>query len=451
MIDRDDKHRSELVLQVHKKIRENDIKFCWLHFVDLNGILKSVGVRTTKIEDILNSGIAFDGSSITGFGRIEESDMVAVPDPSTFALIPWRSEEHGVARFICDIYTPNEQRYEGDPRYILQRASTHLQRQGLEYQCAPEMEFFWLKTGGEGVPIETDLRGYFDADPADENQLMRREVSLFAEEFPGLKIETLHHEVATSQHEIDITYGPAISIADACVTMKMLVKVVGARHGMIGTFIPKPFYGHNGSGMHIHQSMWKKGENVFFNDQDPQQISQALRYFIGGQLKYANEMCAILNSWPNSYKRLIPGFEAPTYIAYGFKNRSMLIRIPNFFNSPDAARCEIRSPDGAGNPYLQFAVLMMTGWEGINQKIVPPQPVELDAFHVSKEELAKLKVENLPQNFGEALDLLEQSSLMQKILGDSLFQDFLKIKREENKLYSAQITPWELKRYTAVL
>ncbi|MHA1917382.1 MAG: glutamine synthetase family protein, partial [Candidatus Ranarchaeia archaeon] len=404
MIDRYDKHRSEIVKQVIKKIRKNNIKFCWLHFVDLSGILKSVGVRTTKIEDILNSGISFDGSSITGFGRIEESDMVAVPDPTTFALIPWRSKEYGVARFICDIYNSNECRYEGDSRYILQRASSFLKKRGFEYQCAPEMEFFWLKSGGEGIPIGTDLRGYFDADPGDEDQLMRREVSLFAEKFPGLKVETLHHEVAASQHEIGIGYGPAVSIADACITMKMLVKTVGSRHQMIGTFIPKPFYGHNGSGMHIHQSIWNNGRNVFFDDKDKEQISQILRYFIGGQLKYSKEMSAILNSWPNSYKRLIPGFEAPTYIAYGFKNRSMLIRIPNFFNSPNAARCEIRSPDGAGNPYLQFAVLMMTGLEGIQQKISPPPPVELDVFHVSKEECSNLGVKNLPKNFGEALD-----------------------------------------------
>jgi glutamine synthetase len=445
-----DKQREELCSKVIKKIEEQNIKYIWLQFTDLNGILKSYGVRATEIPDFLEIGDGFDGSSITGFGRTEESDMVAVPDPSTFAIIPWRTTESNVARFICDIYTPDNKPYEGDPRYILKRAVKILSDAGLTFKCAPEMEFFWLKPSGEGAPRESDFRGYFDADPADENQLMRREVAQYCDAF-GIEVECMHHEVAKSQHEIDIKYGPVGEIADAAITLKSLVKVVGSRHGYVGTFLAKPFFGHNGSGMHVHQSLWKNNENIFYDANDPSRISQNLRNFIGGQLKYAKEFCAVTNSWPNSYKRLVPGYEAPTFVAWGFKNRSMMIRVPNFFSKKNAARCEIRCPDPSGNIYLQFAVLMMAGYEGIKNKITPPSPVELNIFHADKAEQDRLGVENMPRDFGDALDQFSKSKLMKEVLGEIAFNNYLEIKREEFKLYSAQISDWELKRYIPII
>ena len=450
MIDRNDKRRPELCQQVLKTIKEKEIKYVWLQFIDINGIPKSYGVRATEIDDFLESGDGFDGSSISGFGRIEESDMVAVPDPSTFAIIPWRSIDHATARFICDIYNPDETRAEQDPRYLLQKAMKLYEQEGLTFSCAPELEFFWLKATGEDAPKESDFRGYFDADPGDENQLMRREVAMYADHF-GIKVEALHHEVAKSQHEIDIKYGQVGEIADATVTMKTLVKVVGQKHGYVGTFLPKPFFGHNGSGMHVHQSVWKGSENMFYDQNDPKKISDFMKSFIAGQLKHAKDFCAITNSWPNSYKRLVPGYEAPNFIAWGFKNRSMLIRVPNFMNKKNAARCEIRCPDPAGNPYLQFAALMVAGLDGVKNKLKAPDPIEINVFHSGKSELDKMGVSNLPRDLGEALDNLEKSSLYRSFFGEKAFNNYLEIKREEFKLYSAQVSNWELSRYIPIL
>jgi glutamine synthetase len=450
MISRDDKKRPELCKEVLKKIADQNIKYVWLQFTDLNGIPKSYGVRASEIESFLEIGDGFDGSSITGFGRIEESDMVAIPDPSTFAVIPWRAADHNVGRFICDVFTPEDKPYEGDPRFILQKAIKKMSEAGLTYKCAPELEFFWLKPTGEATPKESDFRGYFDADPGDENQLMRREVAQYAESF-NIEVEAMHHEVAKSQHEIDIKYGSAADMADATITMKQLVKVVGTRHGYVGTFLAKPFVGHNGSGMHVHQSVWKNNENMMFDASDPNKISNTLRYFIGGQLKHAKAFCSITSSWPNSYKRLVPGYEAPTYVAWGFKNRSMMIRVPNFQGKKNAARCEIRCPDPSGNPYLQFAVLMMAGLDGIKNKIDPPAPVELNIFHVDKAEQERLGVENLPGDLGQALTNTENSKFIKEVLGEQAFHNYIEIKRQEFQLYSAQVSEWEIKRYTPIL
>jgi glutamine synthetase len=446
MIERDDPKRAELCKSVIQDMEKKKIEYVWLQFTDLNGIQKSYGVRASEIPDFFEIGDGFDGSSISGYGRIEESDMVAVPDPSTYAVIPWRAAEQSVARFICDVYTPEDKPYEGDCRYILKKTAKKLAADGFTFQCAPELEFFWLKPGGEGAPSETDFRGYFDADPADINQLMRREVGIFANAF-GIEVETIHHEVAKSQHEVDIKYGPSVDIADKIITMKSIVKVVGSRHGFIGTFLPKPFVGHNGSGMHVHQSLWKGGENQFYDESDPTKISQTLRYWIGGQLKHAKSFCAVTNSWPNSYKRLVPGYEAPTFIAWGFKNRSMMIRVPNFMAKKKAARCEIRCPDPAGNIYLQLASLMAAGYDGIKNKIEPPAPVELNIFHCDKKEQDRLGVENLPRDLWAALECMENSKLMKEMMGEVAFENYINIKKEEFTLYSAQVSDWELKRY----
>jgi glutamine synthetase len=451
MIDLKDPNRNELVQNVLKEIKTQNIQFCQLHFLDINGILKSFGIRSSRIEDILATGEGFDGSSINGYGRLEESDMVAIPDPSTFAVIPWRTDETAVARFICDIYNPNETRYAGDPRYILQKEIKNAADMGYTMNAAPELEFFLLKEDGGNVPSSSDVRGYFDLDTGDMDQKIRREIAIVAENFPSINVETVHHEVARSQHEIDIRYAEVGDIADACFTMKMIVKAVAAKYGFIATFMPKPWAGHNGSGMHVHQSLWKDGKNTCYDANDPNKISQTFKYYIGGQLKYAAEMTAILNSWPNSYKRLVPGFEAPTYIAWGMKNRSMLIRVPNFFNKEKAARCEIRSPDPAGNIYLQLAALLRTGMEGIKNKIDPGEPVELNVFRMSKVDKKAMGIKELPESLGQALHLLRHSEIMKSLLGEVAYKSFMDSKIQENLKYNMQVSEWELNRYSKVL
>ena len=453
MIDLNDPKRAEMVENVLKTIADEDIKFCWLQFLSIEGMLKSVGINSNRIEDILATGEGFDGSSINGFGLLEESDMVAIPDPSTFAIIPWRKGEDSVARFLCDIYNPDGTRYEGDPRYILQRAIKKAKDMEFTMYAAPELEFVFLKKDGKKIPQATDIRGYFDADPADLDQNLRSKIARYAEKFPNIQVETVHHEVARSQHEIDIRYDDVGDIADACITVKMIVKVVAAQNGFIGTFMPKPWSGHNGSGMHIHMSLWNKErtKNLFYDGDHETKISDLLRYWIGGQLKYAADMTSVLNSWPNSYKRLVPGYEAPTYIAWGFKNRSMLIRVPNFFDKSKAARCEIRSPDPAGNIYLQMAVLLSAGLHGIENKIDPGEPNEVNVFRLSAKEKKKMGINILPESLGQSLHLLRHSELMQEVLGPVAYDAYLTAKTKENERYNKQVSEWELKRYAEVL
>ena len=453
MIDRKDKKRPELVENVLKTVKKNDIMGAWLQFIDVDGIVKSVEVNSNRLDEVLESGASFDGSSIDGYGVLQESDMVAVPDPSTFALVPWRSAENAVARFLCDIYLPDETRYEGDPRYILQKTVKKGVDQGYTMRAAPELEFFILRENGQNLPGATDMRGYFDSDPTDESHLLKRDIAMYAEKFPGVCVETVHHEVARSQHEIDIKYAEPVVISDACITVKQVVKVVAARRGFIATFMPKPWSGHNGSGMHVHMSLWDpKGKtNMFYDANAPNGISKLMRYWIGGQLKHAKEMTAILNSWPNSYKRLVPGYEAPTYIAWGFKNRSMLIRVPNFFGKSKAARCEIRSPDPAGNIYLQMAALLTAGLEGVKHRIDPPSPVELNVFKIKEEERKRMGVDNLPESLGQALHVFRESKLMKDMMGPDAYRAFTDSKAEENMAYNMQVSEWELQRYSRVL
>lgn len=440
--------------QILTILKEKKIKFCLLQFLSIEGTLKSIGINSSRIEDVFYSGEGFDGSSITGFGRLEESDMVAVPDPTTFAIIPWEDMDKQDARFICDIFNPDGTRFEGDPRYILQSIVEKGNAMGFQMKAAPELEFFVLKKGeGQVMPQATDYRGYFSADPANEDHSIRREIALYAEAFPFLAVETVHHEVARSQHEIGIKYQDILKIADSCMTMKMIVKATAARHGYIATFMPKPWAGHNGSGMHVHQSLWdiKTGKNLFYDAEDPNKISEILRWFIGGQLRHAHSMTALLNSWPNSYKRLVPGYEAPTLIAWGFKNRSMLIRVPNFFEKESAARCEIRSPDAAGNIYLVLAALLNAGLDGITVKIEPPAPVEVNLFHISKADRQKMGVEELPESLGEALSHMRHSTFTREMLGEIAYRAFAESRKKENDRYNTQVSDWELTRYSESL
>jgi glutamine synthetase len=364
-------------------------------------------------------------------------------------VLPWRPKEKSSCRLICDIYTPQNKRFEGDPRYILERAIAKCNKAGYNYICAPEQEFFIVKENDSQLPTPIDMAGYFDYHPGDLTDDIRRDICDTAEQF-GIEIEISHHEVALGQNEIDFKYDEALVTADRTITMRMITKVTAAMSGYIATYMPKPFSGINGSGMHTHQSLWSKDmkDNMFYSDDAGKgYLSDLAMNFIGGQLANGRKMSAILASWPNSYKRLVPGYEAPVYLAWAHKNRSPLIRVPNFGGRKGAARCEIRCPDPAGNPYLQFAVLLATGLDGIQKKIDPGDPVELNVYHMSYEERAAKNIVSLPESLKEALDELESSELMRETLGETAFENFLKEKRKEWDLYRVQVTEWEVNRY----
>jgi glutamine synthetase len=437
------------VTDVVKQIQEQDLKFVRLQFTDINGIIKNLAVSSKNIETIFENGQSFDGSSITGYRAIEESDMVLMPDPTTFAVLPWRPKEKASCRLICDIYTPQNKRFDGDPRYVLERAIEKCNKAGYNFICAPEQEFFIVKENGGDLPTPIDMAGYFDYHPGDLTDDIRRDIADTAEAF-GIEIEISHHEVALGQNEIDFKYDEALVTADRTITMRMITKVVAAMSGYIATYMPKPFGGINGSGMHTHMSLWSKDmkDNLFYSpDAGKGYLSDLAMNFIGGQLANGRKMCAVLASWPNSYKRLVPGYEAPVYLAWAHKNRSPLIRVPNFGGRKGAARCEIRCPDPAGNPYLQFAVLLATGLDGIQKKIDPGDPVELNVYHMSHEERAARHIVSLPESLKEAVDELESSDLMRETLGETAFTNFIKEKRKEWDLYRVQVTEWEVNRY----
>ncbi len=445
-IDYNDKNRFEICKKVVDEIKQKNIKFIRLQFTDINGILKSVSLSAREIEHVLEYGQGFDGSSITGFGAIEESDLTLIPDPTTFTIVPWREKSKASGRFLCDIYNPDGTRYEGDPRYCLQKAIKRAENLGFKMYCAPELEFFVLQDSLEPQPM--DMGGYFSLSPGDVTEDLRREICDMAENL-GINIEMAHHEVALGQNEIDFKYSEVLETADRTVTLKMLIKTIASLNGFIATFMPKPFMGINGSGMHIHQSLWNfNNENVFYSpEKERNYLSDTALHWIGGQLKFGREICAILASWPNSYKRLIPGYEAPVYIAWGFRNRSPLIRVPDFGGRPKAARVEIRCPDPAGNPYLQFAILLHAGLEGIEKKIEPPEPTDLNVYDLNYDQRKELGIISLPESLSEALNEMKKSSLVKKALGDQLYKNFLKIKFEEWDEYRIQVTKWEINRY----
>ena len=447
MIDKNDPGRKKICEKVIETVKELDVKFIYLQFTDIHGIIKSFEVSSKRIEDFIQDGESFDGSSVTGYGAIEESDRIAVPDPTTFATLPWRKERK-VARFICDIYNPGGERYEGDPRYILQRTVKKAEEHGYTFFCAPELEFFILKKdAGKEVFSLTDMRGYFDYDPYDIDEQIRFKIAEYCDKM-GIEIEALHHEVAYGQHEVDFKYGKSVETADHTITLKTIIKTVAAQNNMIATFMPKPFVGINGSGMHVHQSLWKDGKNIFYDESDSDFISITMKKFIAGQLKHAKAMCAVLSSWPNSYKRLIPGYEAPVYIAWGFRNRSPLIRVPEFQGKPSAARCEIRSPDPASSPYLTFAVLLATGLHGIlSDDIEIPEPTDRNVYHFSSKDLEKSRIESLPESLRQALGEFKQSELMKEVFGEEPFKNFYYAKLEEFDAYRTNVSEWERDRY----
>ncbi len=436
--------------RVHGRIEKEGIEFILLWFTDIEGHLKSFAVTPSEIEAALDDGMGFDGSSITGFNAIEESDMVAIPDPETFQLMPWKEGETKVARMICDIVTPDGKPYEGDPRYVLRRALDRMASLGFDtFNVGPELEYFLFR---DDKGTETlDEGGYFAMTTLDAASELRQE-TVRALEGMGIPIEYVHHEVGPSQHEIDMRFSDALAMADHTVTYRLIVKEIAKKSGYHATFMPKPIFGENGSGMHTHQSLFNEGRNAFFDGDDEWNLSAVGKAFIAGQLRHARELSAVFAQWVNSYKRLVPGYEAPVYVAWSRRNRSALIRIPLYKpGAEQATRAEIRCPDPACNPYLTFAALLHAGLEGIEQGYELPDPMETNLYHLTAEQRKERGIVSLPETLGEAVDELAGSELVRKALGPHIFDRYVELKRAEWDEYRVQLTEWELKKYLSVL
>jgi len=435
---------------VLKMAKEHDVKFIRLWFTDILGILKSFAITVEELEGALEQGMGFDGSSIQGFARIDESDMVAMPDPETFQLLPWRPRvHHAVARIFCDIQRPGGELFEGDPRYVLKRNLKRTADMGYTFYVGPELEYFYFQDSKGTVGL--DEGGYFDMTPLDVASDLRRETVLTLEEM-GIAVEYSHHEVAASQHEIDMRYTDALTMADNVMTYRLVVKQIALQQGVYATFMPKPVFGINGSGMHVHQSLFKGNNNAFFDENDEHHLSKVAKCYIAGLLRYAPEITAVNNQWVNSYKRLVPGYEAPVYLSWARRNRADLIRVPEYMPGKEkATRIELRSPDPACNPYLAFSVMLAAGLEGIEKEYEVPDPVEENVYEMTEEERKRRGIGTLPGSLWEAIQLLEKSELVQKALGDHVFDAFIKNKRIEWDQYRSQVTGYELKRYLPIL
>jgi glutamine synthetase len=442
--------RKEGVDYVLKTAKEHDVKFINLWFTDILGMLKSFAITVEELEGALEEGMGFDGSSIEGFARIDESDMVALPDPDTFQLLPWRPREHrAVARMFCDILRPGGEPFDGDPRYILKTNLKRAADMGYIFYVGPELEYFYFKDSNGTEPL--DAGGYFDMTPLDAATDMRKETVLILEEM-GIGVEYSHHEVAPSQHEIDMRYTDALTMADNVMTYRLVVKEVALKFGVHATFMPKPVFGINGSGMHVHQSLFKGERNAFFNKDDKYSLSDIAKGYIAGLLKHAPEITAICNQWVNSYKRLIPGYEAPVYQSWARRNRADLIRVPEYKPGREkATRIEFRSPDPACNPYLAFSVMLAAGLEGIEKGYKLPEPVEENVYDMTEEERVKRSIGTLPSNLLIATLLTEKSELVRKALGEHVFSAFIQNKKIEWDQYRPQVHKYELEKYLPVL
>ncbi len=434
--------------EILKLAKRGEIKYVHLQFMDILGQVKSVMIPSIMLEKALNEGIVFDGSSIAGYATIDESDMRAVPDPNTFQIMP---DDPKTATIICDIYTPDGKRFEGDPRYVLQRWLKKAESKGYKFVTGPEFEFFLFKMKDGRPTLEpNDQGGYFDFGPVDRGEEVRKEIlGLFAD--INYMPEAAHHEVAPGQHEIDLRYDYALTIADRILTLKAMIKRIALKYGLYATFMPKPVFGINGTGMHVHQSLLTRDgkENTFYDPDGRWELSSVALHYIGGLLAHADETTAILNSWVNSYKRLVPGYEAPVYISWANMNRSALIRVPA--GRGMKTRIELRNPDPAGNPYLQFAVMLAAGLDGIESRIEPPEPVEKNIYAMSAMDRTKYGIKSLPESLGEALHHLSRSEFMRNVLGTHIFTHFLYVKRKEWEEYRAQVTEWEIKNLLPIL
>lgn len=436
---------------VLRLVKEKNVKFIRLWFTDVLGFLKSFAITTPELDKALNEGMGFDGSSIEGFARIHESDMIAMPDPNTFTVLPWRSDDDiAVGRMFCDVMTPQGEHYAGDPRWALKRMVKQAKDLGLDFFIGPELEFFFFKNS-EGEPQIIDRGGYFDLTPLDVASDLRREIVLSLEAM-GIPVEYSHHEVAPSQHEIDLRYAEAVEMADRAMTYRLTVKEIALKHGLHATFMPKPLYGQNGSGMHVHQSLFRGDENAFHDSDDPQNLSKIAKAYIAGLLKHAKEICLVSAQWVNSYKRLVPGFEAPVYISWARRNRSALVRVPLYKpEKAQATRAEFRCPDPACNPYLAFATMLAAGLEGMKNNYELPTAIEEDIFEMNAQRRKEVGIESLPGSLGEAIACTENSKLVREALGDHIFEKFLENKRIEWDQYRTQVTKWELDKYLPVL
>jgi glutamine synthetase len=435
--------------KVLEKAKRSDVRLVVFQFVDILGTIKNVTMTVNRLEDALNEGIPFDGSSVEGFVRIFESDMVAMPDPTTFKILPWRPNERKEARIICDIHRPGGKPFEGDPRYILKRVINEVKKQGYYYNTGPELEFFLFKNAEGYGPVTHDFGGYFDYSPLDLAFDIRREVTFNLQEM-GFEIEQGHHEVAPGQHEIDFRFDDALQTADKVITYKMVIKAIAFAHQLTATFMPKPISGQNGSGMHVHQSLFKikNNHNAFYDSDDKYSLSKTAYYFIGGQLKHIRGMSGILAPTVNSYKRLVPGYEAPVYICWGRRNRSALIRVPDYFPGKEKAiRAELRCPDPSCNPYLAFAVMLKAGMDGVKNKIEPPEPVEEDVYEFDDQKLAQFYIKTLPESLGEAIEEMKESKILKEALGDFTFGKYLEAKKSEWKEYQLHVSDWEIEKY----
>ncbi len=440
-------------MEILQRVKEDNVKFVQLQFIDILGIIKSITIPVEHLPRSLEEGTWFDGSSIEGFTRIHESDMYLKPDVDTYAVIPWLNLEGGnTARFICDVYTPDGDPFEGDPRYILKKALTEAEEMGLEFNTGPELEFFLFKKyDGDLKALPHDRAGYFDL-TTDEALLIRHDMTVNLQKF-GINIEALHHEVAAGQHEIDFRYGNALKTADNGITLRFVLKAVAQQHGLHATFMPKPIAGVNGSGMHVHQSLFDKetGKNVFFDENSEYMLSDVAKQFIAGQLKHVKSMAAVLSPTVNSYKRLVPGYEAPVYLSWARVNRSALIRIPRYSKGKSqSTRCELRCPDPSSNLYLVFASMLKAGLDGIKNKLAAPKPVEEDLYDFSDEKLKELNIETLPSTLGEAVEAMQSSELMKEALGEHTYEKYIEAKQAEWDEYRLYVSQWELDKYLEV-
>jgi len=439
--------------KILEQTQKDNVKFILLQFTDIFGVVKSLTIPVTRLADSLQYGTWFDGSSIEGFARIHESDMVLKPDVTTYAIIPWLKADNGnTARFICDIYKPDGEPFEGDPRFILKKAIREAKEMDFEYNVGPEMEFFLFKKENEHLkPLPHDNASYFDLS-TDQAYTIRRDMILTLEKF-GINAEASHHEVALGQHEIDFRYGNALKTADSATTLRIVLKAIAQEYDLHATFMPKPIMEMNGSGMHVHQSLFSINteKNAFYDKNDKYKLSKIAYNFIAGQLQHIKAMSAVLSPTVNSYKRLIPGYEAPVYISWARINRSALIRVPQYSKGKEqSTRMELRSPDPSCNLYLTFAVMLKAGLDGIRRKIKPPEPVEEDIYNFDDAKLGSLNIETLPSSLNEALNELKNDELIQQALGEHTYENYIKAKTKEWNEYNLQVTQWELDKYLEI-
>jgi glutamine synthetase len=433
------------------RVQVDKVRFISLQFTDVTGVVKSVDMPVGRLREALGDGVWFDGSSVEGFARIQESDMRLVLDPNTYAVLPWTPEEARRARIFCDIYTPDDQPFEGDPRGLLKRTLQKLSQRGWIYNVGPEPEFFLFRRNGPEMihPVPHDVGSYFDFSANDEAVRVRTEL-MEALAGMGLEVEMGHHEVALGQHEIDFRFADALQTADNVLTLKYTVKAIAAQHGLVASFMPKPIFGINGSGMHCHQSLFgRAGENLFFNADDSNHLSKVAYGFIAGQLKHARALAAVVSPTINSYKRLVPGYEAPVYVGWAQINRSALVRIPRYTRGRDkAARAELRFPDPSANPYLAFTVMLSAALDGIDHQLPCPEPLNnVNVYHLTPEERKAMNIEELPGSLAEAMHELEKDSVLQDALGPVIYEAFTRAKWAEIEEYRMKVTDWELDRY----